>query len=620
MTRFDRRTVLKLSGAAACAPLLPRLALAEGEARSHGMAVIGDLKYPADFSRFDYVNPDAPRTGRIVTQLSSWGGNQNPDTFNTLNIYVLSGDGAAGMGLTFDSLMTGSSDEPGSVYGLVAKEVEVSDDRKTLRFFLRPEAAFHDGTPILASDVAFSLTTLKEKGHPNIAVPLLGIAEVKAEEERTLLVTLKPASGRSLPVTVAGMPIFSEKWWAGRDFQASLSEAPLGSGPYKVVDYDFGSHIEYERVDDWWAAALPVAVGHYNFSRIRYEYYRDRTAAFEAFKKGNITFHEENTSRTWATGYDFPAFKDGRVVKDVVPDGRPAGAQGWFLNMRRPKFSDPRVRLALCYAFDFEWTNTNIMFGSYRRTSSFFENSPLKAEGKPSPKELALLEPLKDELPPEVFGEVFVPPVSDGSGRDRSMFQTAWALLKEAGCERTTNGLMTPQGEPFTIEFLDRDPSFEPHTGAYISGLKRLGITGTYRVVDAAQYNSRLKDFDFDVISSRFSVPLYPDEAIKLFFASDQASQPGSYNLSGVADPAIDALLDTVVHTNDWDSFVTASRALDRVLRAKHFWVPGWNRPVYWFAYWDMFSHPETLAQYDPGVLDTWWYDAEKAAKIGKAG
>lgn len=620
MAALTRRTALKLSGAAALAPLFPHQVFAQSS-RSHGIAVIGDLKYPPDFERFDYVRPDAPRGGRIVTQLAQWGSNQNPVTFNTLNIYVLRGDGAAGMGLTFASLMEGSSDEPGSAYGLVAKEVEISDDRKALRFFLREEAVFHDGSPLTAEDVAFSLETLRDLGHPNIATQLLGIAEIKLEDPRTLFVRLKPESGRSLPSTVAGMPIFSKAWWNGRDFQASLSEAPLGSGPYKVRDYRFGSHIEFARVEDWWADTLPVMVGRFNFERVRYEYYRDRTASFEAFKKGNVTFREEFTSRTWATGYDFPAVAEGRVVKEIVPDGRPAGAQGWFINMRRPKFADPRVRLALVNAFDFEWTNQSIMYGSYQRTHSFFENSPLKAEGTPGPDELALLEPLRDQLPEEVFGEVFVPPVSDGSGRDRAMLRTASELLAAAGCERNSGGrLLAPDGSPFTIEFLDDDATFEPHHNAYIASLRLLGIAGSYRVVDPAQFNERQKRFDFDMVVSRFSMPLYPDDDIKQFFASDRAGQQGSYNLAGVAEPAIDALLEKVVQADDWDTFVTASRALDRALRAKHFWVPQWNRPVHWFGYWDMFSRPETVAQYDPGVLDTWWFDEEKATRIGRQG
>lgn len=619
MSRISRRTALKLTGAAATVPVLPRFAFAQEPSRAHGMAVIGDLKYPPDFPNFDYVNVDAPRGGKIVTQLPQWLYNQNPQTFNTLHIYVLRGDGAAGMGLTFATLMATSSDEPGSVYGHVAKDVEISDDRKALRFFLRPEAQFHDGTPITASDVKFSIETLRDKGHPNLATELLGVAEVNAEDDHTLAIKLKPDTARSLPVTVALQPIFSRAWWEGKDFEASYSEAPLGSGPYKVGNFSFGSYIEFERIKDWWADELPVMRGSYNFDIVRYEYYRDRTASFEAFKKGAITFREDFTSRQWATGYDFPAVNDGRVVREEVPDGRMAGAQGWFINMRRPKFSDPRVRLALTYAFDFEWVNKNIMFGSYDRTVSFFQNSPLMAEGSPKPEELALLEPLRGKVPDDVFGDVFVPPVSDGSGRDRTTLQKANELLSAAGCKREGSVLLAPDGAPFTIEFLDDDSTFEPHHMAYIAGLKLLGIEATYRVVDPAQSNDRLKNFDFDMTPTRFSGALYPDEGIKQFFGSAQAKQAGSWNLSGIADPAIDSILDKYTKAEDWDTFVTAARVLDRLLRAKHFWVPHWNKATHWFAYWDMFSRPETVAKYDPGVLDTWWFDEAKAAKIGRS-
>ncbi|MGQ7792064.1 extracellular solute-binding protein [Faunimonas sp. B44] len=614
-----RRDVLRLAGAAAGASLLPGFAFAEPEGRRHGMAVIGDLKYGPDFRHFDYVNPDAPRGGRIVTQLSSWGYNQNPNTFNTLNIYVLRGDGAAGMPLTFASLMAGSADEPGSVYGLVAREVERSEDGKSLRFFLRPEAAFHDGSPITAEDVAFSLQVLRDEGHPNIALELKGLTAIEVEDERTIAVRLAAESGRSLPIMVATAPIFSQSWWAGRTFGASLSEPPLGSGPYRVAAFALGNAIEFERVRPWWADDLPVMRGRYNFDRIRYEYYRDRTTSFEAFKKGQLTFREEFTSRIWARDYDFPARLDGRVVRDEVPSGSPSGAQGWFINMRRPKFSDPRVRLALAHAFDFEWTNQNIMFGSYQRTHSFFENSELKAEGAPGPAELALLEPFRGKVPDEVFGAAAVPPVSDGSGRDRRNLQRANELLMEAGCTRGPNGLLTPQGEPFTVEFLGNDSTFEPHHNAYINGLRLLGIRGSYRIVDPAQYNERLKRFDFDMVVSRFRTSLYPDEGIRQFFSSERAKQEGSYNLAGVASPAVDALVEAMIGSEDWESFVTSARALDRVLRAEHFWVPQWFKPVHWFAYWDMYERPANTARYDPGVLDTWWQAADKAAALGKA-
>ena len=620
MMRLTRRTALKLSGAAACAPLLPRFSFAEEGTGSHGMAVIGEVKYPPGFPHFDYVNPAAPRGGRIVTQIPARLFNQNFNTFNTLNIYVLRGDGAAGMPLTFASLMAASTDEPGSAYAFVARDVEISDDRKTLRFHLRPEATFHDNSPIRADDVLFSLETLRDKGHPNIATELLGIAEIIAEDDHTLSVRLGEETGRSLPLLVAAVPIFSRAWWEGRDFGATISEAPLGSGPYRVGNFSFGSYIEFERVENWWADKLPVMLGRYNFDAIRYEYYRDRTASFEAFKKGVVTFREEFTSRIWARDYNFPALQVGRVVRDEVPDGSPSGAQGWYMNLRREKFADPRVRLALTYAFDFEWTNKNIMFDSYRRTHSFFQNSPLMAEGAPGPDELALLEPYRGQIPDDVFGEAFVPPVSDGTGRDRAMLQKASELLAATGCERRADGLYAPDGSRFTIEFLDDDATFEPHHHAYIAGLKLLGIEGSYRVIDAAQYTERLKRFDFDMTVSRISMLLFPDEGLRQLFGSTGAHQEGSYNLAGIDDPVVDALIETIVGADDWESFVSASRALDRVLRAQHFWVPQWNKPTHWFAYWDMYSRPAKKPDYDRAVVDTWWFDAEKAARIGRTG
>ena len=618
----DRRTVLKAGAAgAALAALKPWSAPAQDARRSHGLSFFGDLKYGPDFRHFDYANPDAPKGGRIVTQLWSWGYNQNPNTFNTLQIYVLQGDGAAGMPLTFASLMAGSADESDSLYPYVAREVEAPEDRQWIRFFLDERARFHGGTPITAEDAAFSIDILKREGHPLISTELGMVAEVKAEDPRTLLVRFAPGTPRSLSLTVAGSaPIFSKAWWQGRDFQAALSEPPLGSGPYRFKAMSFGRWIEFERVADDWAAELPAMRGRYNFDVIRYEYYRDRVAAFEAFKKGDMTVRQEFTSRIWARDYNFPALERGEVVKEELPDESPAGGQGWYFNTRRPQFTDVRVREALVSAFDFEWTNANIMFNSYRRTSSFFENSILEAEGLPSEAELKLIEPHRDKLPAAVFAEPFVPPVSDGTGRDRTLIRRASELLAEAGCTRSGNRLMLPDGMPFTIEFLDDDNTFEPHHNAYIRNLGLLGIEASYRVVDPAQYQSRLDNFDFDMLVSRFSMALYPSETLRQFFDSSQADQNGSYNLAGIKDPVVDAMLDAVISARTRDEFMTASRALDRVLRAGHYWVPQWHKAAYWVASWDMYSRPATQPLYDTGIVDTWWFDPEKAARIGRAG
>ena len=619
--RPSRRTVLKGGAASlALAGLRPLPALSQDLRRSHGLSYFGDLKYGPDFAHFDYADPEAPKGGRIVTQLWQWGYNQNPNTFNTLNIYVLQGDGAAGMPLTFASLMAGSTDESDSLYPYVAREIEAPDDRSFVRFFLDERAQFHDGAPIRAEDVAFSIDILKREGHPNISTELGAVDAVEVEDDRTLAVRFAVESpSRSLALTVAGsVPIFSKAWWEGRDFKASLTEPPLGSGPYRVGEFSIGRWIEFQRVADHWAADLPAMRGRYNFDVIRYEFFRDRVASFESFKKGDMTVRQEFTSRIWARDYNFPALTRGDVIKEVLPDGSPAGGQGWYFNTRRAKFSDPLVREALVFAFDFEWTNESIMFGSYERTSSFFESSFLKAEGLPSEAELALLEPYRDQLPPAVFEEPFVPPVTDGTGRDRRPIARANELLLQAGCRREGTRLLLPDGSPFTIEFLDDDATFEPHHNAYIRNLDQLGIEATYRVVDSAQYQSRLDTFDFDMIVSRFNYALYPNEGLRQFFDSSRAEQNGSYNLAGIEDPVVDALLDIVIDAETREEFVTASHALDRVLRAGHYWVPQWHKGAYWIASWDMYSRPAVQPTYDHGILDTWWFDPEKAARIGR--
>ena len=613
-----RRTTLALLGGAAAYSLMP-LRLSRAATRQHGLTVIGNLKYPAGFSHFDYVSPGAPKGGRIVTQINARAYNQDFQTFNTLNMYVLQGAGAKGMDMTFATLMTRSEDEPGSVYGFAAAEVEIDEDGRLLRFFLRPEATFHDGSPLTAADVVFSIETLKKDGHPLIATDLRHVEEIAAEDDHTVRVRLSAEAGLSLPVTVATAPIFSKAWWEGRNFGGSLSVAPLGSGFYKVKDFSFGNYIEYERVAGHWGEKLPAMTGRHNFAIVRYNYYRDRVPAFEGFKKGEMTYREEFTSRVWARDYNFAALTEGRVKRGELPDGSPSGAQGWFLNIRQPKFADPRVREALCDAFDFEWTNKNLMFSSYTRTASFFENSPLKAEGLPSPAELAMLEPYRSKLPAEVFGEPYAPPKSDGSGRDRTLRRKASDLLVAAGCKVDGGTLLAPDGSPFTIEFLDDDPTFEPHHNAYINGLRSLGISATYRVVEGAQYTERLKKFDFDVTVSRFSMALYPDEGILNFFHSDSAKRDGSNNLAGIADPVLDEILVKLVRTRNWDDFVTITRVVDRILRAGRYWVPHWHKNSHWIAYWDLFGRPAIVPPFDPSVIDTWWFDAEKAKSIGKA-
>ncbi|MGB8278080.1 MAG: extracellular solute-binding protein [Methylovirgula sp.] len=604
-------------------PRWPSAAAAEaatGGTESHGLSIFGDLALPADFASFAYVNVNAPKGGEIALQPSSTSGNQNFTTFNTLNIFILKGDGAAGMGMIFDTLMAGNADEPDALYGLVARKLWISSDKNHYRFFLRKEARFHDGTPLTAHDVAFSLQLLKSKGHPAIRLALRDFVSAEVEAEDVLLVHLKDGHSREAALIVASQPIFSAAYYASHPFDETTLQPPLGSGAYRVGLFNQGRNISFTRVADYWGKDLPVNRGQNNFDKIRFEYFADRKVAFEAFKAGVYSFREEFTSLIWATGYDFAAVKDGRVQRATLPDEAPLGTQGWFFNVRRDKFKDPRIRQAIGLAFDFEWTNKNIMYGIYRRTVSYFQNSPMEATGKPSPQELQLLEPYRKQLPQSVFDSVYVPPVSDGSGQDRSLLRRANEILLSAGCQRRGTNLLLPDGKPFDIEFLDFDGGLEPHTAPFIRNLGLLGINARYRVVDPAQYKRRTDEFDYDIVTERFGLGLTPGEGMRVNFGSEAAKLPGSRNLSGIADRVVDALIAQALVADTREKLTLICRAIDRILRAGHYWVPMWNKPDHLVAYWDLFDRPQRGAKYDIGVLSTWWFDAKKAARLNLPG
>jgi microcin C transport system substrate-binding protein len=616
---ITRRHALVLSAGAVAAAKFNASALADDVER-HGMSAFGDLAYPADFTHFNYVDPNAPKGG-VFSQIGPGTQfNQNQLTFNSLNSYILSGDAAQGMELTFATLMARSGDEPDAMYGLAARSVRISADGLTYRFLLRPEAKFHDGTPLTAHDVVWSLTTLKAKGHPIITQLLRDMTGAEASDDRSVVVHFAAKRGRDVPLFVASLPIFSRAYYSKRPFDQSTLEIPLGSGAYKVGRFQVGHSIEFERVKDWWGTDLPVSKGQNNFDTVRYEYYRDRDVGFEGFTSGNYLFREEFTSRTWATRYDFPAFKDGRVKRSVLADDTPSGAQGWFINTRRKQFKDRRLREALIDAFDFEWTNKNIMYGAYERTVSVFQNSPLMAKGKPDAAELALLAPFRGQVPDEVFGEPYVPPVTDGSGQDRRWLRRGVQLLDEAGIALKNGKRVLPDGTPVTIEFLIDEPSFEPHHLPYIRNLGTLGIDATLRVVDPVQYRARLNTFDFDITVERFSFSSTPGDSLRTYFTSQAAATKGSQNLAGIAEPAVDALVNVIIAAKTRPDLVTACRALDRVIRAGRYWVPHWYRPSFWIAYWDVFGWPATRPRYFRGIPETWWYDGAKAAKLEKKG
>jgi microcin C transport system substrate-binding protein len=626
MLSFTRRHILSAAArtaiaAAARGALSPAAAAAAAETvESHGLSAFGDLAYPPDFPHFRYVDPNAPKGGTFSQIGPDRQFNQNFLTFNSLNSYILKGDAAQGMELTFATLLQRAGDEPDAMYGLAAEKIRRSADGLTYQFFIRPQVKFHDGTPLTARDVAFSLNILKEKGHPIISQSLRDMTGAQADDDTTVTVTFAPKRARDVPLFVAGLPIFSRAYYASRNFDESTLDVPLGSGAYKVGRFDAGRYIEYERVKDWWGADLPVSRGQSNFDIVRFEFYRDRDVGFEGFTAENYLFREEFTSRTWATRYNFPAAQDGRVKRDTIPDETPSGAQGWFFNTRRKQFAAARVREALNNAFDFEWTNKTIMYGSYDRTVSIFQNSDMMAVGKPGAAELALLEPFRGRVADEVFGEPYLPPVNDGSGDDRAMLRKAAQLLQAAGCAIKNGKRVEPDGTPITIEFLLDEPTFEPHHMALIKNLAILGIDATIRLVDPVQYRARLDDFDFDITVDRFSFASTPGDSLRSYFSSQTAALKGSYNLAGIADPVIDSLIETVIAADTRPALVTACRALDRVIRAGRYWIPQWYKPSHWIAYWDVFGRPPAQPRYFRGIPDTWWYDAGKAAKLQKAG
>jgi len=597
------------------AAIAPAMASDTPEDARHGLSAFGNLKYPPDFEHFDYVNPEAPVGGSM-----SMIGTAGRTTFNSFNPFIIKGDAAQGMEYLFDSLMTRAYDEPDAVYGLVAHSAKLAPDRSAVTFYMRPEAEFADGTPVRAEDVVFSFETLRSEGSPIYASQLRDVVKAEALNAHTVRFTFSSPGQRRLPLNIAQLPILSKAYYSENTFDESTLDPPLGSGPYEISDFKQGRFVTLKRREDYWGWDLPVNRGRLNFGQLRYEYFRDRTAELEALKAGVFDLREEFTSKSWATEYDIPQVRSGQINLLTLPEGRPSGAQGFFINTRRDQFSDRRVRRALDYAFDFEWTNKNLFFGFYERTASYFENSDLKAEGPPNEAQLALLEPYRDKLPERVFEEAYVPPKSNGSGRDRRMLRTASQLLDEAGWVIRDGARVNAEtGERLTIEFLIFSPTFERIIGPYVENLERIGIDASIRRVDPSQYQERMKSFEFDITTQRFTMSQTPGPELRNFFGSQSANAKGSFNLAGISSPVIDALIEKVLAAQSRDEMRAAARALDRVLRAGHYWVPQWYKTTHHIAFWDKFSRPETKPPYDRGVIETWWYDEEKAARIEEA-
>lgn len=618
---LPRRDFLALGLAAGASALLPGRAFATVATgtRLHGLSAFGDLKYPADFDHFAYVNPQAPKGGAMNFAPPNWGYNQSPLTFNTLNSFALKGDAPPRMEMCFDTLMERALDEPDAVYGLLAESVTLSADRNSFDFALRPAARWHDGSPLTAHDVAFSFMLYKEKGHPDLLLPLVELKEAVALDDHTVRLTFSGKQSVQAILTAVGMPIVSKAYYAANDFEASTMTPPLGSGPYKVGRVSAGEFIEYERVADYWGADLPVNRGQDNFGRIRIDFYRDRQAAFQAFKKGDTTFREEFVARVWATGYDFPALKQGKVVKREFPGEKWPAMQAIAINQRRERFRDVRVRHALDLCFDFEWTKRTLFAGSYERSQSNFERSDFRAEGLPSPQELALLEPFRAELPPEVFGEPVMQPVSDGSGRDRKLLGQAAKLLAEAGWKRVGGFVVNDKGERLAVEILAEDDSLVRITSPWADNMKAVGIDASVRLVDSNQFEERQNNFDFDLNLVAVSIGATPSaDSLETLYSSRAADRPGTRNYPGTKSPAIDALVAAAGAAQSRDELVTALRALDRVLRARLDWIPTYYLANHRAAYWDMFGFVEQKPDYGFPVEALWWFDKDKAAKIGK--
>ncbi len=588
----------------------PALAAADGEP-SHGIAMHGELKYGPDFTNFEYANPDAPKGGSVV--FSAIG------TFDSLNPYILKGVPAAGLGLVFQSLTANSLDEPFSEYGEIAERITVPEDRSWVIFDINPRARWQDGRPITPEDVIFSLEILKTKGHPFYRAYYKDVVKVEKLGPRRVKFTFAPGTNRELPLIVGQMPVLPKHYWEGRDFAKVTLEPPLGSGPYRIKEVDPGRTIVYERVKDWWAADLPVNKGRYNFDEVRYEYYRDANVALEAFKAGRYDIRLENVSKFWATAYEGPALEAGWIQKVEIPIERPAGMQAFVFNTRRSIFKDRRVRQALAYAFDFEWTNKALFYGAYARTDSYFENSELEAVGLPGPKELELLEPFRDQLPPEVFTTDYEPPKTDGSGNIRRNLRTALKILREAGWE-VRDGRLTnvESGEVMRFEILLVSPSFERVVAPFVKNLARLGIEATYRTIDAAQYQNRLNEFDFDMIVTVWGQSLSPGNEQRNFWSCEAARTPGSRNYAGICDPVVDALVEKLIQAPTREDLVAAARALDRVLLWGHYVIPHWYIPYARVAYWDKFGRPAINPKHGLDLF-TWWIDPIRLAALEDA-
>ncbi len=578
--------------------------------RTYGLALVGAIKLPPDFTHFPYTNPDAPKGGTVTRAAIG--------SFDSFNPFVVRGTPTIAAGKLFDTLMVRSQDEPEAAYGHLARVIEIPADHQGVAFELRPEAHFNDGTPVTAEDVVWTFNTLREKGRPFFRQYYADVASVVAETKLRVVFRFTTAQNRELPQILGEMPVLPEHWWKGRDFSEPLSEPPLGSGPYKVSTFEMGRSVVLQRVPDYWATNLPTAKGLNNFDTVRFEYYRDPNVAMEAFKAGSVDWRQENISKNWATAYDFPAVTQGLVKKVSLATDIPAGMQGFAINTRRPLFADRRVRQALNLVFDFEWMNHNLFYDSYVRTQSYFSNSDFASSGLPQGPELALLEPFRAQLPPELFTTPFHTPVTDGSGNNREGLRAALTLLEQAGWKIQDRKLVNAKGEPFAFQILLSEPAFERVALAYVQSLQRLGMDVTVRTVDPAQYQRRMDSFDYDMTDTVIGESGSPGNEQTEFWTCGSAKTEGSNNIMGVCNPVVDALVANLLKAADYPHLVTAVRALDRVLLWGFYIVPNWHSEHVNVAYWNRFGRPEAPVKQGV-VFDAWWLDPVLAAALEKA-
>jgi microcin C transport system substrate-binding protein len=586
----------------------------------HALSLFGSVKYPADFKRFDYVNPDAPKGG-VARQISI-------GTFDNFNPTVagVKGSIAAAVGLIYESLTTPSEDEVSTEYGALAESVSHPEDFSSVTYRLRPQAKWHDGQPVTPEDVIFSLDSFK-KYHPQYSAYYRHVVKAEKAGERDVKFTFDAPGNRELPQIVGQLTVLPKHWWEGtdsegrkRDISATTLEKPLGSGAYRIKEFVAGRSIALERAKDYWGRELNINIGRHNFEELHYEYFRDSTVALEAFKGDQVDWRTENSAKNWATAYDFPAVTEKRVLREEFPNRSSGVMQAFALNIRREKFADPRVRRALNFAFDFEEMNKQIFFNQYKRISSYFDGTELASSGLPQGKELEILETVRAQVPAEVFTTAYTNPVGGNPEAVRDNLREALRLLKEAGYEVRDRKLVdTKTGTQFAFELLGEDPTFERVMLFFKPSLERLGIAVSVRTIDPTQYENRLRSWDFDIVVANWGESLSPGNEQREYWGSQSADTAGSRNIIGIKNPAIDKLIERVIYTKDRDDLVAATRALDRVLLWNHYVVPQWNYPKVRTARWDRFGRPSELPKYGlSGFPALWWFDPDKAARIGK--